>query len=278
MPRLERSQKPDLIWPDNATSRWVDKIPLPNGLSYYLTSPHLRGQVRLLKYEIFIRRPYWHAGFDLKPDDTVIDVGGNIGMFTLWAALQVPRGRVVAIEPTATAFDSLKLNVELNNLRNVTPIQAAIGQDDGKMEMLIRPGWEVFSFHSDLPESLIRRILVRFIRSGAQNRDPVREVVPTISLGRVMDDLELASVDLLKVDCEGCEFAMFKSLSPSHWQRIQRVAMEFHEMSPAHCHKELVAILRDHGLEVSVQRSWLEKNILKIGRIGAWRPDSAVHG
>jgi len=257
---------------DVPTGDWIDKIALPNGLIFYVTSSQLRGQARFLVYEIFKNRTYWHSGFDLRPDDTVIDVGGNIGMFTAWVAPQVPRGRVITIEPTTPSFNCLKLNIELNDLRNVTSIQAAIGRDDGEMEMLLRPGWEIFSFDADLPENLFRRILVRFIKPGAQNRAPIRVVVPTISLGRVLDDFELASVNLLKIDCEGCEFALMRTLSPSHWQRIERIAMEFHEMSKAHCHKELVTILRNNGFEVSVQRSWLEKNMLKIGRIWAWRP------
>lgn len=277
-PQQSNSPSPDSPIIEDVTGReWVEKLPLPNGLTFYVTSAPLRGQAKFLIYEIFRRRTYWHTGFDLRPDDTVVDVGGNIGMFTAWAALQVPRGRVVTIEPTPSAFKSLKLNVELNDLRNVTPIQAAIGKDGGEMEMLLRPGWEIFSFNSELPENLIRRMLVGIKRPGAANSEPVRVVVPTISLGRVMDHFELASVNFLKVDCEGCEFAMIKSLSASHWKRIERVAMEFHELSKAHRHEELVAILRNNGFEVAVQRSWLERSILKIGRMWAWRPRSEGH-
>ncbi len=57
----------------------------------------------------------------LRPGDTVIDVGANVGYFTLLAATQVgPTGRVFAVEPVPPTVRRLKQNVEHSGLANIT--------------------------------------------------------------------------------------------------------------------------------------------------------------
>ena len=50
--------------------------------------------------EVFKRKSNPRPGFELRPHDTVIDIGGNIGIFLLRAAPQVPKGRLISVEPT----------------------------------------------------------------------------------------------------------------------------------------------------------------------------------
>ena len=50
------------------------------------------------------------------PDDAVLwDIGANVGMFSLYAALR-PGLRVVAFEPAASTYDTLVKNIQLNNM------------------------------------------------------------------------------------------------------------------------------------------------------------------
>ena len=47
-----------------------------------------------------------------RPGDTVLDVGANIGIFSLWASERVgPSGRVVAVEPLPPIFDTFVHNI-----------------------------------------------------------------------------------------------------------------------------------------------------------------------
>ena len=48
--------------------------------------------------------------------DTVIDIGANIGAFAVYAARQVPRGRVIAFEPASNNYEQLARNAVLNHL------------------------------------------------------------------------------------------------------------------------------------------------------------------
>src|ERR1700683_4668955 len=101
---------------------------LPNGTVCHLTSEAMRPLAKYLRWEIFKRGRYVHPGFELRPSDTVVDIGGNIGVFVLWAAPQVPQGSIVSVEPNPVSLGCLKLNIQRNGLGNVTAMQAAAGR------------------------------------------------------------------------------------------------------------------------------------------------------
>ena len=69
----------------------------------------------------------------LKPGDTFVDCGANIGTYSLVAASIVgPSGRVISYEPSALAVKRLRENVEINGLNSVIHVrQAAVGAERG---------------------------------------------------------------------------------------------------------------------------------------------------
>lgn len=68
----------------------------------------------------------------IKEGDTVVDVGANIGYFSLIAARAVgARGRVYAFEPDPGNFALLKKNITVNNFDNTTPLQMAVSDRTG---------------------------------------------------------------------------------------------------------------------------------------------------
>ncbi|MBS4052328.1 MAG: FkbM family methyltransferase, partial [Methylomonas sp.] len=74
-----------------------------------------------------IDREYFPKGFEIKSTDTVVDIGGHIGSFTLAAAREAREGKVYTFEPDALNFGMLKKNIELNRFSNVTLVNQAIG-------------------------------------------------------------------------------------------------------------------------------------------------------
>src|ERR1700677_2607526 len=121
------------------------EVALPNGNVCYLTSATMRTVAKFLRWETFKREQYRRPGFELRTDDVVIDVGANIGMFALWTEPQIPRGRLICIEPNPRALECLRMNVRQNDLRNVTIIAAAAGSENGTMELVCHPGWEALA-------------------------------------------------------------------------------------------------------------------------------------
>lgn len=74
----------------------------------------------------------------LNPGDTFVDVGANVGWYTLLAAKIVgAQGRVIAFEPEPRSFGYLKENVALNGLSNVTLVPKALLDKDGTITFFV---------------------------------------------------------------------------------------------------------------------------------------------
>ena len=72
----------------------------------------------------------------IKPGMVVLDIGANIGYYTLIAARLVENsGRVYALEPESENFSILRRNVELNNYGNIIVKQEALSNKRGKAKL-----------------------------------------------------------------------------------------------------------------------------------------------
>lgn len=81
---------------------------------------------------------YWEMMFMLRylaPDDVVVDVGANVGTYTVLAASCTARGQVVAFEPDPVARERLTENLALNGLSNVVVRCEAVGAAVGEAEL-----------------------------------------------------------------------------------------------------------------------------------------------
>ena len=74
----------------------------------------------------------------IKKNDIVLDIGANIGYYTLiFAKLVGEEGKVFAFEPDPTNFALLKKNVEINGYKNVIMVQKAISNKTGKAKLYL---------------------------------------------------------------------------------------------------------------------------------------------
>ena len=73
--------------------------------------------------------------------DTVIDIGANIGYFTLiFAKLVGKTGKVISFEPDPRSFKILEKNVELNGFQNVELINKAVSNQNKKVKLFMNTG------------------------------------------------------------------------------------------------------------------------------------------
>lgn len=73
----------------------------------------------------------------INSNDYVLDIGAHVGIFTLYASNKA-RG-VIALEPHPINFRYLKINLKLNDLDNVTPLNIAVSNYDGFGELYVAP-------------------------------------------------------------------------------------------------------------------------------------------
>ena len=118
----------------------------------------------------------------IKQGMTFVDVGANVGYFTLLAASL--GARVVAYEPTPAVYKRLRENVELNGLQNVSLLNAAVAEKAGTL-----------TFHQspDDPEA-----------NSIFGEGECIEV-EAVALDEDLSRRSIQHVDLLKIDAEGAE-------------------------------------------------------------------------
>jgi FkbM family methyltransferase len=167
-------------------------------------------------YENLIRRDYLANGIRLGAGATVIDIGANIGSFTVLAGSIVgATGRVISFEPVSETFSRLQANVALNGLQNVVACREAVDGRDGTIEIRIGAKSALSTAYDGI----------------GPTEETVIETAPCSSMASIFDRFHLDRVQLLKIDCEGGEYGIFRSLTPDLASRIDQIAMEVHMIS-----------------------------------------------
>jgi len=140
----------------------------------------------------------------------VVDVGANIGVFSLWA--ERLGATVTAYEPEPRTFASLVTNVAG---RRISPQQAA----------LVGVALPTVRLYLSELDSTRNTVTAKEIESGEPLRDFVD--VPTVTLAEVVG----SGCDLLKLDCEGAEFEALLGADDDTLRRAQRIVVEFHRIA-----------------------------------------------
>jgi FkbM family methyltransferase len=169
---------------------------------------------------VFAREDYGR----IEPGSAVVDIGANIGVFSLYAAACGARF-VLAYEPGAESFDVLTRNIRQNGLEAVvTARRLAVASGD--------------------------RSIVRFPRRSSVMNTMMAggaigeyDEVPATTLDAIVEPLE--HVDLVKLDCEGAEYEILLTAGDPAFRKIRTIKLEYHHGRQ----QEIVDRLRRHGLE-----------------------------
>ncbi len=143
----------------------------------------------------------------VKSDFTVLDLGANIGYFTLIMAKQAKQ--VHAFEPEPRNFQTLQKNVELNNIKNVKLYNAAVTETSGTSTLYL----------CDSNRGMHRVYQSDWCKEGTTQ-------VKTIRIDDIIDH-----ADFIKIDVEGAELGALKGMKELLQKRKSTVLMEFHPPS-----------------------------------------------
>ncbi|MBR9699275.1 FkbM family methyltransferase [Candidatus Woesearchaeota archaeon] len=158
---------------------------------------------------------------------TIIDIGANIGSFTVFAAKQ-KETKVFSFEPMPDNFRMLDKNVKANNLHNVQVFPTAVSGKKTKVKVF---RGEKSGMHS-------------MYGSGKEY-----ETVQTTTIKEIMDHHNIKRCGFLKLDCEGAEYEILMSTPKGYLKRIKNIALEYHDVGTAR-RDELVEFLKKAGFTV----------------------------
>jgi len=138
--------------------------------------------------------------FTPKQGDIVVDIGANIGRYTIIASKRVgTNGKVVAIEAHPGNFEMLNRNIKLNRLTNVIPLNYAAYSKETKVKLYVPDEESGYTIY----HTLMERTGKKFVEVDAITLDYLLLQLNGIREGVV-------EVNWIKIDVEGVEFEVLK--------------------------------------------------------------------
>jgi FkbM family methyltransferase len=188
--------------------------------------------------EVWFDRSYdpnaFGVPFDWKNVKHIVEAGGHIGTFTLFAASKSPNAKIVTLEPDPENFVLLTANVAANKLLDRVTLHN-LGLGNGEQITL-------YTFPNDRGGNSVYR--------SSEGGTPIQ--IDTVSLAKLFEKHHIDTIDYLKVDCEGAEYEAFYTLPTEYFSRIRMIGMEYHHFSkdPRHNSEELQKHLEKNGFTV----------------------------
>lgn len=140
----------------------------------------------------------------LKPGMRVVNIGANIGLYSIMSAALVGSGGVVhAFEPSEVTFERLTRNIRLNNATNVAANRIALADEKGNLVLRVDPNDPNADGH-------------RFVERPGLNRSTVSQYDEIVQCDTLDDHLRVAyrgkipPVDLIIIDVEGAEWSVLR--------------------------------------------------------------------
>jgi FkbM family methyltransferase len=159
---------------------------------------------RHVVFEVHVERVY---PLEISAGDVVIDVGGHIGCFAVAAARR--GARVLSFEPFPSNFAVLQRNIERNGPADVRAFPYAIS-DRHEVRELFLPGNAADSG--------------RYSLHPGRGSDTIS--VRCVPLDEVVREQGIDQIDLLKLDCEGSEYAILYGASDATLGRTRTIVVE----------------------------------------------------
>ncbi len=173
--------------------------------------------------EIYIREVY---GTDFQ-NKVVVDVGAYTADSAVYFAGKGAR-LVIALEPDPRNFQLARENIELNKMsERIKLVNLALSAEAGSSRLGLNEETPNITKFDDSDDSVD---------------------VDTVSVEDIMRKFGLDRIDVLKMNCEGCEYGIIRNLSPETLANIGAILLEFHS-GP----KDLPQILSDQGFKISTR-------------------------
>ena len=240
-----------------------DTYRLPNEMVIYHNN---KSETDLIYYEIFEDLTYLKHGIRISEGDVIVDIGANIGLFSLFAGLHFPGVKIYSFEPIAPVHELLRANLDLYNLDaqafnfgfadveteaifqyypNSTVLSGRYGSEEEKLNVKTYIENQQTQDKLNLTELEIEELVEERVQSEEVKCQLKR-------LSDVMRELSIDQIDLLKIDVEKSERDVIRGIDAADWAKIKQVVIEIHDVGTTL--QEVKGILEEEGFEVVVDQ------------------------
>ena len=185
--------------------------------------------------EIFLMDEYSKCIPFIKKANYCIDIGAQIGCFSLYAMKVNPRlKKVLSFEPASSNYKLLQENISLNGLETkIIPFNHAISDKRGKSKLFL-------SDKNSGGHSLI-------FKTGNS------ETVNVESINSVFKENKLEDNIFVKLDCEGAEYEIVLGMKENYFKKVNAIIMEYHDKSKL---KEIMQKLSSNGFHLELDKKY----------------------
>jgi amino acid adenylation domain-containing protein/FkbM family methyltransferase len=243
-----------------------------------------RNETDYIYDEIFVRQAYLRHGISIQDGDCVIDVGANIGLFTVFANRLARNLRTISIEPNPAAFACLKQNASAWG-HDVSCLPIGISSESKSQTMTFFDGLSLLSgFYADADAE--RAVVRSYVRNhgGLEshgNQADLEELldvrfrsveVPAElrTLSSVIRSEGIDRIDLLKINVEKSEIDVLRGIDEVDWKIIRQLVIEVDELKSV---EPIMCLLRDHGFEMVLEQDPMLRNT-ELHYVYAIRPST----
>lgn len=242
-----------------------------------------RRDAKYLFHQIFDLDTYCCDGLRLNDDDVIVDVGANIGVFTLFVAHRLRRMTYFALEPIPAIFSALQKNAAGLD-HDVRCLQCGLSDREGESTFDYLPRTPCCSTmyparKQDEDRVRARRFTEQMIHqtvspwlSRAIHRMPgmaqrvlagcveayygssVKVKCPVTTLSRIIEENRIDRIDLLKIDAERAELDILRGIQSRHWPIIRQMVLEVH-YPRGDRYNQLVELLEANGFHIIEDRN-----------------------
>lgn len=145
--------------------------------------------------------------------NTVIDIGANVGYFSLFIFSKNKNAKIFAYEPMPMNYRLLNQYKEENTDLDFTITNKAVSSTEQKSIVLNYDKEDSFTTAASIFEKTTQKDSIEVL---------------TTSLEAIIQDNNIEHVDLLKLDCEGSEYGILYELTPAVIEKISIVSIETH--------------------------------------------------
>ena len=217
----------------------------------------LSTNIPLMIRETWLDHHYTPPGFEIRDGENIVDLGANVGVFSLFAAMGTPSGQIIAYEPIPELYELLCLNLQMNAVTNVRAHRAGVLDYEGHGSIWYNSS--NVGGHSIYPERV-------------NTKEAAKVPVQFTTLDKVIATNSLHTIDLLKVDCEGSEYRIFEGSSDVSIRRIRRMSIEYHGIPGG---AGLLSLLVERLNRLSFRVRTMQTGA-ELGMLWAWHVESDV--